>query len=102
MAHLLDHGATRAPCPTQVIGCAGAVLELEAAIAFPSGSAVRIDVEGGIVLGEVIRTEAGKASCSILIQIDQIIPSVSDLARLVRHVMGQDIAASSRAIAAAP
>jgi hypothetical protein len=65
----------------------GHILQLLSHAPLSPATAVRIDVEGGMVLGEVIGCETRPEGCMLAVKIDQVIPSVSELARLVEHVM---------------
>jgi hypothetical protein len=53
----------------------------------PQGSTVRIDVDGGMVLGRVQRcTEAPGGRSVLSIEIEKVIPSLPDLARLMEAI----------------
>lgn len=65
----------------------GKVLTVTVSDPLLPGTAVRLDVEGGLVLGEVVGAETGATRCYLSVMIDQVIPSLSDLAALVQRVM---------------
>jgi hypothetical protein len=65
----------------------GKILHLLTDTAVGSGLAVRIDVDGGMILGEVVGCQSLPAGCDLAIHIDQIVPSVSELAKLVERVL---------------
>ena len=64
----------------------GKILYLHCDAPLNPGTAVRIDIEGGLVLGEVSGSQRSDAGCLIAVTIDQVIPSESELAQLVSHV----------------
>ena len=63
----------------------GGVLTVTAFAPLLPGTAVRMDVDGGMVLGEVVASETGSTRCYLSIKIDQVIPSLSELATLVQR-----------------
>ena len=67
----------------------GKILYLYCDSPLVTGTAVRIDIEGGLVLGEVSGSETSDADCLVAVTIDQVIPSVSELALLVSQVMSE-------------
>ena len=87
----------------------GRVLTVSASGPLLPGTPVRVDVDGGLVLGEVVGSEIGTSRSYLSIKIDQVIPSLSDLAALVRNIMevpardapGEESTPRSRARAAA-
>jgi hypothetical protein len=62
-------------------------LTLTASAPLLPGTAVRLDVDGGLVLGEVVGAEVGAGRSYLSVKIDQVIPSISELASLVQQVM---------------
>ena len=73
--------------PGTLVRSDGRVLTVTASAPLLPGTPVRLDVEGGLVLGEVVGAEMGASRCYLSIMIDQVIPSLSDLASLVQSVM---------------
>ena len=73
--------------PGTLLRADGQVLTVTTSAPLLPGIAVRLDVDGGLVLGEVVAAEAGSTRCYVSIKIDQVIPSLSELASLVQHVM---------------
>jgi len=63
------------------------VLTVTASAPLLPGTAVRMDVDGGLVLGEVVASETGSTRCYLSIKVDQVIPCLSELAVLVQRVM---------------
>ncbi len=76
--------------PAQLIATEGRQMKLQAEAAVATGSAVKVDVDGGLVLGTATGTEAGAGGGAVItIEIDQVIPDTAGLARLVSAVLGQ-------------
>jgi hypothetical protein len=75
------------PVETQLLGREDSALYLKSPCSFKQGAAVRIDVNGGLVLGEVAACEDTDEGRLVSVRIDHVIPSVSDLAKLVDRVM---------------
>jgi hypothetical protein len=63
-------------------------LRLHSGTAAPAGAAVRIDKDDSLLLGEVIGCRQEGEGWEMLVQIDQVIPSIPDLAQLVRAIVG--------------
>lgn len=99
---LLEQNGPGASFEARVSSANGKVLELLGNTSLAAGSAVRIDVEGGMVLGEVIYSKHQPSGCVVRVQIDQVIPSVSELAKLIARVMGHPSPASHPDSAPAP
>lgn len=57
----------------------------------PCGSPVRIDKDESVILGEVVFCGAESGGWSVLVEIDQVIPSVPDLARLMYAIGGGSV-----------
>lgn len=78
------------PVSGTVLKFAGRRLTMTVASEVPPGSAVRIDVNGGLILGEVLgEAENAHHADAVSVAVDQVIPSLSDLARLVNSVCGE-------------
>lgn len=75
------------PQETRVLARDGSLLHLHGTCRLRQGAAVRIDVNGGMVLGEVHASEPSGSGFVTSVSIQNVIPSVSDLARLVERVM---------------
>src|SRR5687768_1252202 len=73
--------------PGTLLRSDGRVLTVTASAPLLPGTAVRLDVDGGLVLGEVVGAEMGASRSYLSIKIDQVIPSMSELASLVQQVM---------------
>lgn len=72
-----------------VLKFSGRQLTLALAGEIAPGTPVRIDVNGGLILGEVLGgTESAQHTPALSVAVDQVIPSLSDLARLVQSVCG--------------
>jgi hypothetical protein len=56
--------------------------------ALPACTAVRVDVEGALVLGEVVHSSEEGDGWTVIVSIDQVIPSLPDLVNLVQGVFG--------------
>jgi hypothetical protein len=95
-------GATPQVFDTRVLGRDGKTLYLQNDCPIPPGSAVRIDVNGGMVLGEVGSSRAQDGGFVVAVAIDQIVPSVSELSRLVERVMAESRPAGVARDARAP
>lgn len=66
----------------------GKNVSIRSAQAVPVGSAVSLDVEGGLVLAEVQFCSAlAPQEYAVQLSIDQVIPSLSDVARLMDAIM---------------
>jgi hypothetical protein len=63
-------------------------MKLYAACSIAQGTPVRIEVSGGVVLGEVSGYGLENSSHNVNVRIHQVIPTVSDLAKLVGAVLG--------------
>ena len=63
-------------------------MKIDAPEGVPAGTALRIDVDGGLVLGEVISSTTDGESFMVAIAVQHVIPSVAGLANLVSAVMG--------------
>jgi hypothetical protein len=63
-------------------------IKLRCATGVDAAAAVRIDVEGALLLGEVLHTQPDAAGCVLTIEIDQVIPSLSDLTNLLQGILG--------------
>lgn len=63
-------------------------MKIDAPQGVPAGTALRIDVEGGLVLGEVISSNTDGKSFMVAVAVQHVIPSVASLANLVSAVMG--------------
>jgi hypothetical protein len=72
---------------TQLIRREGSSLLLQSPCHIGAGTAVRIDVNGGMVLGEVGGCDSNEAGQLLTISISHVIPSVSDLTKLMDRVM---------------
>ena len=73
--------------PGTLLRSDGRVLTVTASAPLLPGTAVRLDVDGGLVLGEVVGAEMGTSRSYLSVKIDQVIPSMSELASLVQQVM---------------
>ena len=73
--------------PGTLLRSDGCVLTVTASAPLLPGTAVRLDVDGGLVLGEVVGAEMGNTRSYLSVKIDQVIPSLSELAQLVQRVM---------------
>jgi hypothetical protein len=79
---------------THLKGCmvnlSGRGLSLTTESGIPVGSAVRIDVNDNILLGEVCHSrQTGQSGFVCGVQLEQGLTSVEDLARLVARLMGE-------------
>ena len=63
-------------------------MKIDAPQGVTAGTALRIDVEGGLVLGEVISSTTDGKTHMVAIAVQHVIPSVASLANLVSAVMG--------------
>src|SRR3954451_7549750 len=63
-------------------------MKIDAPQGVPPGTALRIDVEGGLVLGEVISSTTDGKTYMVAVAVQHVIPSVASLANLVSAVMG--------------
>lgn len=77
------------PVNTRLLGREGGALYLESKSSVPEGAALRIDVDGGVVLGVVSASEPGEGGRLLAVRIDRVIPTLPDLARLVQRVMSE-------------
>jgi hypothetical protein len=90
-----DASAAAAPVDATVLQLEGKRLLLRCATAIPAATAVRIDVDGALLLGEVVcsGTAAGEVTLSVAVQ--QAIPCVSSIVKLVQGIFGNPAAAPS-------
>ena len=72
---------------SRVIGRKGQTLFIETSHCLQQGEPVRLHVAGGTVVGNVQSSVAWGNDQMVSINIEQVIPVVSDLARLVQGVM---------------
>ncbi len=63
-------------------------MKIDAPQGVAAGTALRIDVEGGLVLGEVISSTTDGKTYMVAVAVQHVIPSVASLANLVSAVMG--------------
>lgn len=61
-------------------------------------TAVRVDLDGGLLLGEVSACTAENGGHRVTVEVDQIIPSLSNLAKLMEAVMHASRGAGSRSL----
>lgn len=93
---ILGAGLSERQIPAQLDQTGGSMLRLFTSEHIPQNSPVRIDVAGGLVLGEVSNCQKEDSLYSVHVKIEQVIPSISDLARLVSAVLGQRSGAPAR------
>ena len=60
---------------------------LKATEAIPAGSAIRVDLEDSMLIGEITGCAATDGQFEIQLHVNEAIPSMSDLARLVSALM---------------
>jgi hypothetical protein len=72
----------------QLVHASSSAMRLYAACNIAQGTPVRIEVSGGVILGEVTGCGLENSSHAVNVQIHQVIPTVSDLAKLVGAVLG--------------
>jgi hypothetical protein len=94
-----DSSAIRGTLDATVVALDGRRLSLTCALPVPRSTAVRVDVNGALFLGEVALPQTTPGSATI-IDIQQVVPSVPDLARLMQGLFGEAGAASSRQVTA--
>ena len=71
---------------TTVVVSEGKRLTLRSPIALAPFTALRVDVGGGLLLGEVVGSAPGIGGYMLTLDIDQEIPSLHDLAKLLSRV----------------
>ena len=81
-----DHSS---PFQGRITAVADGFVRVQLAQPVELDAAVRLDVNEGIVLGEVVDCRQGPSGYEAFLCIDQVIPSVPDLAKLVSAVMNQ-------------
>lgn len=72
-----------------MVNISGKGISLAAQEKLEVGAAVRIDFDDSLWLGEVCHCHEQGQDQIIGIKLDQVIPSISELARLVSAVMGE-------------
>jgi hypothetical protein len=76
--------------PASMIEISGRGLRLNTEAPVPVGSAVRIDFDDNILLGEVCHlSQTGPASFTCGIHLEQALAAVNNLARLIDGIMGE-------------
>jgi hypothetical protein len=64
----------------------------------PADTPVRVDIHGGLILGEVCNCSTlGEARFTVSVNVREVIPSLSDLARMMEAIRDATRPASSRA-----
>ena len=85
--------------PARIINMSGRGVSLATQRPLKLGAAVRINLEDSLLLGEVCHIRQDGGSWIFGIKLDQVIPSVSEVARLVSAIMGTTTPAAARAAA---
>jgi hypothetical protein len=77
-----------AEIPARIVNMSGKGISLAAEQQLPIGSAVKVNLEDSMLLGEVCHCHHNQGSWIFGVKLDQVITSVSELSRLVTTVMG--------------
>jgi hypothetical protein len=76
--------------PACIINLSGRGLSLTTEAPVPVGSAVRIDIDDNMLLGEVCHlNQTGPASFTCGVHLEQALTAVNDLSRLIAGIMGE-------------
>lgn len=76
--------------PASMIDISGRGLRLNTEVPVPVGSAVRVDFDDNILLGEVCHLgQTGPASFTCGVHLEQALTAVNNLARLIEGIMGE-------------
>ncbi|MDZ4796684.1 MAG: hypothetical protein SGI92_00875 [Bryobacteraceae bacterium] len=78
-----------------LVEAGGQKIRLQLESALPRDTAIKIEVDGGLVLGAVSWCEPAGSSFLATVEVDQVIPDAAGLARLVSAVLGQRPPASN-------
>ena len=84
---LASAAQTPLDCTVTEAGGNRIILRCQAPLA-PS-SAVRVDIQGALVLGEVLGFIPEGTECQIVVGIEQVIPSLTDVENLMQRVFGE-------------
>ena len=91
---LLEQGDLR--LPVKILDLSGSGARLLAERKLPIGSAVRVDVNNCMLLGEVCYCEATPEGYLCGVKLEQALTNVSDLLRLMSKLMGEEAAFPAR------
>lgn len=75
--------------PATLMESGGQQLKLQLETELAPQTAIKIEVDGGLVLGAVLWSQTSGSSFVTTIEVDQVIPDAAGLARLVSAVLGQ-------------
>ena len=67
----------------------GKRVRLQCLVPLATSSTVRVDVEGALLLGEVIHSARTENGYSVAVKVEQVIPSLTELAALMKGVFGE-------------
>ena len=86
---VLGEPAGKRHIPATLMESGGQQLKLQLETELPPQTAIKIEVDGGLVLGAVLWSQPSGSSFITTIEVDQVIPDAAGLARLVSAVLGQ-------------
>jgi hypothetical protein len=94
---LSEPAAAAGRMSSKVLEFKGKRLTLRCGAPLARDTAVRVDIDGALLLGEVAGSESTPEATTLIVQISQVIPSVPDLTSLVRNIFGEvPVAAEAR------
>jgi hypothetical protein len=90
-----DTSAAAAPFEATVVQLEGKRLLLRCTTAIPAATPVRIDVDGALLLGEVVCSGSAPDEVTLSVAVQQAIPCVSSIVKLVQGIFGNPSVAPS-------
>jgi hypothetical protein len=85
---VLGNGSEKQHLPAQLIEARGCWMTLQMETPLAAGAPLRVDVQGGLVLGTAAAAESTAEGFQVRVEIDQVIPDTAGLARLISAVLG--------------
>jgi hypothetical protein len=82
-------GSSPRPVAAKVVQMSGKRIEVSTGEAIPCGTAIKIEMEDSLLLGEITACAPGQGEFRALVVVREAIPSMSNLARLVSAVMNE-------------
>jgi hypothetical protein len=77
--------------PARVVNLSGSGVKVEIPASFPCGTAVKIEGQDFLLLGEICRLEPRGAGFFLGIQVSHSLQSLADLARLNHSILGTEL-----------
>lgn len=86
---VLGGSAGKRHIPATLVESGGQTIRLQMESELPARTAIKVEVDGGLVLGAVTSSAQYGSSFIMTIEVDQVIPDAAGLSRLVSAVLGQ-------------